>query len=452
MTTELPATDQNTSEQRNDLLTFLWVTFGRILLLGSWFYATKCFANVIGPAAFGMYVLCQSTIRVLTGSIGDPLDMAVMREAPLLLRTDRRGALDLIRSAFWLRVAFGVVVILVALSVPSLASRAIFNSPQFRGLAVLTLAGVLGDFLLRSVLGFFQVSEQFSRFMLVDAVWQLGRVAAVSILAVTHHLTAPAGIVLYVVAPYVSAFCGWFLLPPDMTRLAPPSRYQIVKILDYTKWIVAGMSMAAAYERLDLFMLEWIRTRHDHGHDVGIYGLAGFLASIPDYLNGIIQTSLAPKVAPAYADGTFNRLQWWYLKYAVPCGLLMGAGAILLSSWGIRTFLSPQYIDAIPVFKILILSTLFNLVFTPLPSALVNFVAPQRVTVFTAVGLVWVAVGAAFAIPMYHATGAAVVMLTARLVVGLLIIIQAQRLSRRPGITNAVPLTAELPGHMEEQV
>jgi hypothetical protein len=53
---------------------------------------------------------------------------------------------------------------------------------------------------------------------------------------------------------------------------------------------------------------------------------------------------------------------------------------------------------------------------------------------------------------MYHATGAAVVMLTARLVVGLLIIIQAQRLSRRPGITNAVPLTAELPGHMEEQV
>ncbi len=434
--------------ERKTTLTFLLVSGGRIVLLGAWFYATRLLANTIGPASFGVYMLSQNAIKILTGCVGDPLDMAVMREAPVLLRDDRPRALQLIRSAFWLRVVIAGLMLLSACAIPSLTSNVIFGSPELRGLAVLTVAGVLGDFLLRSGLGYFQVAESFGRFMAVDAVWQLGRVITAVALYMTHNLTAPTGIAMYVAAPYVCFAVAWFLLPRDVARPAPPHPGYVVEILQYTKWIVAGMAMAAAYERLDLIFLARFRGKYD----VGIYGGAVLLASVPDFLNGILQTSLAPRVAPAFADGSFNKLQGWYLRYAVPFGVVAAAGAVLLGGWGIRTFFSAQYVESIPAFRILILSTLFNLVFTPLPAALVNFVAPRRVTVYTSVGLVWVAVGGLLIIPKYGATGAASVMLSARVAVGLLIIVQAQQLARKRGVATRSPLAAELPHHLEESV
>jgi O-antigen/teichoic acid export membrane protein len=406
--------------------TFFLVTGGRVVMLGAWFLATRLLATTLGPAGFGLYFLCQSAIRVLTGCIGDPLDMAVMREAPLLLRSDRNRALDLIRSAFWLRISIALVMLLLAAALPALTSRAIFASPEFRALAVLTIAGVLGDFLLRSALGFFQVSQQFNRFLVVDAVWQIGRVIVVVILAMLHKLTAPAGIALYVIAPYVAFLAAWPLLPRDVRRMAPPHDRHVTDILKYSSWIAIGLAMAALSERLDVFIL-----RHFRGDvEVGIYGAAVFLASIPDFLDGIMQTVLAPTVPPAYADGTFNKLQFRYLKYAIPGGIIAGILAITLSRWGIRHFYNAAYVDCIPAFRILIIGTLFNLVFTPLPAALVNFVAPKRVVLFTAIGLIAVAAGSILSIPHYGAIGAAMTMLAARVIVGMLIVGQAYLLNR----------------------
>ncbi len=99
---------------------------GRIFLLGCWFLATRLLAVTLGPGGFGLYFLCQSAIRVVSGCIGDPLDMAVMREAPLLLRSNRSAALDLIRSAFWLRVCIAAAVLVMAVLLPGLAARAYF--------------------------------------------------------------------------------------------------------------------------------------------------------------------------------------------------------------------------------------------------------------------------------------------------------------------------------------
>jgi O-antigen/teichoic acid export membrane protein len=414
------------AEQSRTFPQFLLVTGGRAVLLVAWFLATRLLAITLGPGGFGLYFLCQSAIRVLTGCIGDPLDMAVMREAPLLLRSDRTGALELIRSAFWLRVLIALALLLVATTVPSLASRAIFASPELRALAVLTIAGVLGDFLLRSALGYFQVSQQFNRFLAVDAVWQLGRVAVVVILAMLHRLTAPTGIALYVIAPYVSFLVAFPLLPRDVRQLAPPHNRHITGILKYSGWIVIGLAMAALSERLDVFILERYRGKLE----VGIYGGAVFLASIPDFLDGILQTVLAPKVAPAYADGTFNKLQFRYLRYAIPLGLAAGVIAIALSNWGIHRFFNAAYAGSVPAFRILILSTLFNLVFTPMPAALVNFIAPKRMVIFTAIGLASVAAGSLLSISLYGAVGAASTMLAARVLVGVLIIGESIRLTR----------------------
>src|SRR5277367_5548547 len=88
--------------------TVLLVTGGRVGLQGAWFAATLLMARVLGPAAFATYTLATKAIQIVTDCFADPLDMAVMREAPLFLRTDRSAALEVIRSAFWLRAGLGM--------------------------------------------------------------------------------------------------------------------------------------------------------------------------------------------------------------------------------------------------------------------------------------------------------------------------------------------------------
>lgn len=442
-----PILDDIPAPQRSRTLAQLvLVTAGRVLLLGSWFGATVLLARVIGPVAFGLYFFCQNLIKIVTGCVGDAIDTSVMRKGPLLIRDDRPRAIRLVHAAFWMRVAIGGLVLLAVMLAPGAASKVLFDRSDLKFLAVMVAAGVLGDFLLRSALGFFQICEQFGRFMAVDAVWQFGRVLVVLALFLLHQLNATSAIALYVAAPYVAFAVAWVLLPRDVRRPAPPLRPDVIDIARHSSWVAIGMTMAAAYERLDVILLKGFKG----DYATGIYGGALALAVIPDFLNGILQTVLAPKVAPAFAAGTFNALQRWYLKYAVPAGLLAASAALLLGGWAIRTFMSKQYAESVSVFHLLILSTLFNLVFTPLPEALLNFVAPRRVSGYTAIGLVWVAAGGIWFIPRYGATGAAGVMLTARVVVGSIIVVQAHLIARRGGKAEVVPLAAELPGHLED--
>src|SRR5581483_7683115 len=92
--------------------TFLLVSGGRVALQACWFATTWFLSKQLGREMWGVYFLATSAIRILVGSVGDPIDMAVMREAPLHIHGDRWRALELIRSAFWLRVAIAALLLL----------------------------------------------------------------------------------------------------------------------------------------------------------------------------------------------------------------------------------------------------------------------------------------------------------------------------------------------------
>jgi O-antigen/teichoic acid export membrane protein len=405
----------------------LWVSAVRIALVGTWFLATVLIGRTLGVVAFGFFVYCQTLIKFVTGCLGDPLDMAVMRQGPILLRTDRPALLQLLRSAFFLRLVIGMAMLLLALAVPSLASGAMFSNPNFKAMAVLTAAGVLGDFLLRSALGYFQIGENFGRFIAVDAVWQSVRVVAVVLLVLLHRLTDRSAVAIYVFAPWIAFAAGWFLLPADVRKPALPHRKDLLDIFHYGKWVVIGLAMAAAYEQLDKLLL--VHLRGDR--ELGIYAAALTWAVIPDFINGILQTVLGPRIAPAYAQGRFNALQKQYLSYAVPAGVAFGIIAMLIAGWVIRVFMSAAYLPAVGVYRVLIIGTLFNTVVTPLPEALMNFIAPRRVILCTALALIWVLVGGYSLIPRHGAMGAAVTIVSARLLVGSIIVWQAHRLAGR---------------------
>jgi O-antigen/teichoic acid export membrane protein len=403
----------------------LFVTGGRVSLVAVWFAATMLMARVLGQFNFGFYTLCTRAIGIITGCFGDPLDMAVMRQAPLYLRSDRPRAVEIIRSAFWLRACLGIISIAVTAAVPWLISTVVFGSRNLHNLAMLTALGILGDLLLRSALGYFQVSERFAAFMVIDCIWQLGRAAAVVIFVVFNMLRVETAVFIYIALPYIAFVVATVVLPSDVMRFRLPNRRHVADILHYSKWMVAATMMAAVYERLDVFLLNWF-----HGAAaVGVYGAAMMFAMIPDFVDGGIQTVLGPKVAPAHARGDFPALQRAYLTYSIPMGVLAAAAAMLVGGPVIRTFLSVKFAASVAPFKILVLSTLFNIIFTPLPAALLSFVAPQKVAMLTLAGLLMVTFGGLAIIPAYGVVGAAAVILITRVVIGTLIVLMARNIT-----------------------
>ncbi len=404
----------------------LAVSAARAGLLAAWFAAQLVLARAVGPAAFGLYQLAVSIVRIATGVAGDPVDAAVMRSAPLHVRADRPRALATVRAAFAVRGGVGLACVAVAAVVPWAASWLVFKSVDHRGLAVLTAAGILGDLLLRSTLGYFQVAETFGRFLAVDVVWQLGRAAAVAALAAAGGLSAASAVGVYVAAPYLAFAVGLALLPRDVTRLALPRRADVAAVLHHAKWVAAATALGSVYERLDLLLLARFRGRAE----VGLYAWAVFLAAVPDFLDGFVQTVLAPQVAPALAARRFNRLNRAYLAVAVPVGAAAAAAAVGLSPWALRTF-TPAYAGSAGPFRLLVVGTTFNLVFTPLPAALLSYVAPRAAAALTAAGLAVVAVGGVALIPRFGATGAAAVILSARVGVGTGMAVLAARVGSR---------------------
>ena len=398
----------------------------RVALLGLWFIATLQIARILGPAAFGIYWLCQNAIRIVTGCVSDPLDMAVMREAPIYFRSQPSIAMELIRSAFWLRITAGVLCSLAAAAVPGVVSWLIFDSPDYKLLALFTALGIVGDLLLRSSLGFFQASERFGSFMLVDMLWQLSRVVTVAVLWLCGALTMQAAIILYVAAPFAAFALAIMLFPAEVRKPVLPHPDRLRGVLHYSKWMAAVTVMAVIAERLDIFMLKHFRS----DHEVGIYGGAMALALIPDFLNSSIQTVLSPRIAPAFADGQFIHLRNSYLKLAVPAGLLAAVIAWLIGGPVIKAFLSTRYVESIDAFKVLILATLFNAVMTPLSSPLVSYVRPKLAMIVSGLSLVIVGGVGVVLIPRYGVMGASMLILITRVIVGSILFVIADRLAR----------------------
>ena len=124
-------------------------------------------------------------------------------------------------------------------------------------------------------------------------------------------------------------------------------------------------------------------------------------------------------------------MQKQYLLYAIPIGVVFASIAMLAVGPMIHLVMSDKFAPAVNVFRVLLLGTLFNTVLVPLPEALMNFIAPKRVAIYTAVGLLWVILAGLILIPRLGPLGAAITIVSARILVGCIVMVQAHRLANQ---------------------
>ena len=402
-----------TSEQRMGLI----VVVGRIGLLGLWFAATLLIARTLGQSPFGLaefgkYVWCTALIKLFSSFINNTVDLAVLRRAPLLLVEDRPLGIGLCRASLWIRTAAAgaIALALVLLALSPLAPH-LFGSAITSSLIIITSLGIIGDVLIRAVMVYFQSACNFGRFLLIEGSLQVCRFAAVIALVLTGTLTAWSALATYVALSFGCVALGLALLPRDAYRRAPSGRHEVAAALRFSAWMIVALGVAALSERLDLFLVGYFLTPVS----VAIYGAALILATIPEFLEGALNTVLMPKVSATQRKGGFRELHATYMRFAaIPC-ILIAIGVYLLGGWFTVTFLSAKFVAAIPVFQLQILGAVVWLAIAPIPSALVAFVSPKNMLRINAAGLTSRVIVSCALIPRFGVIGAAVTFLAMKI-------------------------------------
>lgn len=409
----------------------LLVFAGRVIFVGLWYAAVVLVYKGLGEdaaglAQAGLFAVSIACIKIITGCIVEPVDVALMRRGPALLRSDAEAAFRLFRAAFWMRLAAVTAAAAVMLGTAAAFGTRFPGHPGLMALIPYIALAVVGDMLFRSVLVILQAGERFLAFVLIEGTLQAVRFGAILLLWAGGGMRLDHIIASYAVAPYVAALCGAMLLPRGLFASPATDRGAVLDLLHFLKWMIPAMVLATLNERLDVLLVYSFS-----GADAaGLYGAMLTLALAPDVLAGSVGSILQPRIVEMRDRGTYAPTLRRYLRISLPACALAFLGAVLLAGPVIQALLGATYAAGVPAFLWLLAGTLFWLAVTPLPLSLVGILAPKRIAVVTATQSCVVLCGGLLLLPAFGAIGMAQTIFGMRVAIALMVMVLAQRLLR----------------------
>ncbi|MBR0670936.1 lipopolysaccharide biosynthesis protein [Neoroseomonas soli] len=418
----------------------LLVIGGRIGFVGLWFVAVLLVyrglgADEAGLAEAGRFAVAIACVKIASGCIVDPGDVALMRRAPTLLRSDAEAAHRLLRAAFLLRLVATLVVAAALLAFAAgFGRRLVGGGGAVAPLMGLIVAAILADMLFRSVLVVLQAAERFPALVLLEGALQVSRLLAILLLLAAGAMTVERVLVAYAGAGFLAGLAGAaLLLPRALFASAGIDRADVRDLVGFLKWMVPAMVLAAFNERLDILLVYAFK-----GADAaGRYGAMLTLAVVPDLVAGCLAAIVQPRIARMLAEGSYGETLRRFLTVALPGAVLCFLVALLAGPTVIPLVLGAGYAPGVPAFLWLLAGTLFWLAVTPLPMSLVAVHAPARIALVTIGQTAIIVTGAVALLPPFGPVGMAQAVCAMRVGVALALLVMAHRMARPP---RAVPL------------
>lgn len=359
----------------------LLVVGGRIGFVCLWFVAILLVYRGLGRdeaglAQAGLFAVAIACVKIASGCIVDPGDLALMRRAPTLLRSHPGAAYALFRAAFALRLAMTAIVAAGLLIFAMLAQGG--GAASVAPLMGWIVAAILADALFRSVMVVLQAGERFPALVLLEGALQISRLTVILILWAGGWITVERVLVAYGAVALLATLVGAaLLLPAGMLRSRAVRREDLADMLSFLKWMVPAMMISAVNERLDIMMVYAI----EGADGAGRYGAMATLAMTADIVAGSLSAVIQPRIARMRSDGSYTASVRRFLIFSVPATAVALLVAILIAAPVVEIMLGVGYVPGVPAFLWLLAGTLFWLAVAPVPLAMVAVHAPSFIVV-----------------------------------------------------------------------
>ena len=199
---------------RNGTLEIVMVTTARVAFVGLWFVALMLIYNGLarhadGLSQAGLFAISIACVKLASGFISDPIDLALMGRVPSLLRAAPAKAFEILRAAFGLRLAAALTVAAAMMIAAPLMLEHRDAQPLMRYVA----AAIVGEIVFRATLVVLQASERFRMFTLLEGLVQVGRFVAIAALWGWDLMRVDLVLAAHATASFIAAMIGFLLLP-----------------------------------------------------------------------------------------------------------------------------------------------------------------------------------------------------------------------------------------------
>lgn len=366
------------------------------------------------PASYGAYSLCVASIIIGDAVIGSPLDLGVLRLAPLYRIDDRARSFRIEAAAFWLKM--GLLLFLgigLLLTAPALA-RLLFHRDGLTHLVYITYGALAATLMLRSCLAHLQVDKRFPEYGLVDWMNTLSKFGSIGVLLAFAERSPATVLIGFVFGPTLAFVIGMATFAWDRGWIMRFDASHLRELAGHLKWIVPVTAVGSIRDRMDIYFL----TLWSTAAEVGIFSAARAVAMIPDLLGMYMGVVVAPRIMPLYRERRFYRpFKKMQIALKLAAVLILGGGIAALAL--AEPIVPEAYRPSIPVFIVLLAGTLTGFVSHPVVAPFLMFLRPRFALYLDLVAMPLMVAGYAYAIDSDGALGAAWVTAGARIVLAI---------------------------------
>lgn len=297
-----------------------------------------------------------------------------------IAKRDNPSAYRFLKLGLEIKLVVSLVVTGIGFILAPLIADLIFKKPILSFYLQLAFLGIIGSQLLSFSTGAFQSLQRFKSWSMIQIGSNFLRIVIIGTLIFAGSLNITNTLLSYIVTPLLGFFVSLMLLPKGFLRL-DKENLVLKQMFSYSKWVAVFTLIAAISARLDTF----ISARLLSPFELGLYGSANQLVTIIPQIVVALGTVVAPKMA---SMGSLGDLKNYLKKLQIFTGVLslLGLIGIPVGYFLIPIFYGPAYINAVPIFSILLIAMLIFLFSVPIHQAIFYYFSYPKLFVFLSIG------------------------------------------------------------------
>lgn len=337
---------------------------GNLAGQGIGFLATLLVIRHLGPVQFGLF----STAIAVMGLASQFSDMGIstgfVRYAALYLKQNQHKADILFKITLYLKLGIGCSVLLIGLIIAKPLAVHIFKTPELTQLLRLAFIGSLGATLWGYLQAILQAKGWFFKYAWINVFNNSVKLIGILLLVLFNKFTTNNAMWILALVPFAGFFVDGLIVPKGFLKTkALPDENKLIfnELFHLSKWVTLSTLCTMFLMRLDILMLQTLTTPEN----VGIYNSANQLAMIFPLVTGSMTIALLPKISAYHSKKELIQYINKVFKLA-PLILLFFIPFILTSHIFIPLVFGPKYINAVNIFRILIMAFSISIIINPI--------------------------------------------------------------------------------------
>ena len=316
--------------------------------------------HFLAPAEFGALTLCTTFLVLLDGLFGAAIDLAVIKLSPP--EADSHSRVSVERAAISLKalgcISFGTALVTFAHPIGRLLLHQDGARPLFLAWSIAATAVMV----MRSSQLALQVRHYYKTYACIELLNTASRISLVVWVMHHGHRSSVSVMTCYAIGS-VFAFSVGLLTLIRLTQVRWWWGLQgASKLIRAGRTALATYGFSAMVSRLDIILLAILA----NPAQLGIYGSAMTLASIPEIASTYLAPAFLPRIVPYCRQGVFLTFFKRFHILLYGSMILAYCLAILLIPKVGPLILPPKYIPALPVIAVLLPGTLATASIFPL--------------------------------------------------------------------------------------